>query len=211
VIKLYGLGGTRWVRPYWTAREAGVEFEPVVLNPGRGDTRTPEYLKLHPFAKVPALEDGDFRLFESAAICNYLAEKNPAAGLLPATGTRERALHDQWVSFVISDLEQPLWRVTKHRIAYPEARRSEADIALAKDEWKRFADVLEPLITDHLVGERFTVADIMMAYTLRWATAARLHGENLLARYPRLTAYLARHEARPAFPRELFPAPPPAA
>lgn len=204
-MKIYGISNSRWVRPVWTARELDLPFEPVVVSISKGQTRTPEYRAIHPFAKVPALEDGDVTLFESMAICNYLAAKRPEVGLIPADGTAERRTYDQWVSFVISDLDQPLGRILRHLWVYPEARRSAAEIDLAREDFRRLATALEPILPDTLVGDRFTVADIFLTYTLKWASDVQLLQEDLLVGYPRLQAYVARHEARPAFPRELYP------
>lgn len=198
-IKLYGAGPSRWIRPYWVLTELGVTFEAIEVNLRAGEGRTPEYLAINPFGKLPALVDGDLKLFESAAICTYLADKYAESGLAPNAGTVERALYDQWVSFVISDLEQPLWRITRHKYLYPEAQRSAADIALAREDFKRLAAVVESQIGNYLVGNRFTVADVMMAYTLKWATS-----EDLLAGLPKLKKYLDRHTARPSFPARFF-------
>jgi glutathione S-transferase len=204
MIKLFGFGPSRWVRPYWTARELGLAFDPVTLSFARGEHRSPEHLARQPFGKTPALEDGAFTLFESAAICTYLADQRPDAGLVPAPRTQARAKHDQWMSFVISDLEQPLWRITRHRLLYPEGKRSAAEIELAKDDFRGYAATLEGCLTDHLVGDRFSVADILMTYTLKWSTLERVVGEDLLVDFARLRAYVALHQARPAFPVELY-------
>jgi glutathione S-transferase len=151
------------------------------------------------------MEDGDFRLFESAVMCVYIASKNPEAGLVPTDGTRERALHDQWVSFVISDLDQPLGRITKHTFGYPEGKRSGADIELAREDFKSLALALEDRLPGpYLVGDRFTVADIVLCYSLRWSTMKGLMGEDLLDGTPGLRAYLERHMQRPSFPAELY-------
>jgi len=166
----------------------------------KGENRSPEFLAINPFGKLPALVDDTFTLVESAAICMYLADKYPEKGLAPAVGTQDRALHDQWVSFAISELEQPLWRITRHRYAYPEAKRSPADMELAREDFHATARTFEPLVKkDHLVADRFTVADIMVAYTLKWASMFDLLGE-----HPGLKAYMDKHLARPAFPTQLY-------
>jgi glutathione S-transferase len=205
MIKLYGGGPTRWVKPYWTLKELDVPFEQVKVSITKGETRTPEYKALHPFSKVPAMEDGDFKLFESTAICNYLADKHPDKGLIPKAGTRERAHYDQWMSFVLSELEQPLWRITRHTFGLPEPKRSAADITLAREDFAFLCKRLEPLLGEYVVGERFSVADIAMTYTLKWAVLPIFGGEKSLDEFPRLRAYMDRQMARPAFPRELYP------
>lgn len=199
MITLYGNGASRWVRPYWTLQELGLPFEVKRVSVMKGENRSPEYLAVNPFGKLPALTDGDLTLFESAAICTYLADKHPEKGLIPAVGTRERALHDQWVSFAISELEQPLWRITRHSFAYPEAKRSPAEIALAREDFQKTASTFEPLVNEVLVGSQFTVADILVTYALKWADMFGLLGE-----HKGLTAYMGRQMARPAFPATLY-------
>lgn len=198
-LKLYGVGASRWVRPYWTLKELDVEFEPVVVRLSKGEGKNPEYLNLQPFGKVPALVDGDITLYESAAICTYLGDKFIEKNLIPMGRTRDRALHDQWVCFVISDLEQPLWRIARHTFLYPESQRSPADIALAKTDFLSLAAVVETKIEDYLVGGKFSVADILMSYTLHWASRYKLLDE-----MPKLSAYVKTHTSRPAFPAKLY-------
>jgi glutathione S-transferase len=199
MITLYGNGPSRWVRPYWTLQELGLPFETKRVSVLKGENRAPEFLALNPFGKLPALTEDDFTLFESAAICTYLADGHPDKGLIPTVGTRDRALHDQWVSFAISELEQPLWRITRHTFAYPEAKRSPADIALAREDFHKTASTFEPLVKGVLVGDHFTVADIMVTYALKWADMF-----GMLREHPGLTAYMERHTARPAFPASLY-------
>jgi len=200
MITLYGNGPSRWVRPYWTLQELGVPFEVKRISIMKGEHRSPEYLAINPFAKLPALTDGDFVLFESAAICTYLADKFPDKKLSPPPATRERALYDQWVSFAISELEQPLWRIARNTFVYPESKRQKSDIEMAKEDFHRTARTFEPLVGEHLVGAAFSVADIMVTYGLKWASSLGLLGEQ----HPGLEAYMKRQIARPAFPANLY-------
>jgi glutathione S-transferase len=205
MIKLYGSGPSRWVKPYWVLRELDVAFDPIIISIQKGEHRHPDHLERNPFGKVPVLEDGTFSLFESSAICSYLVDAHPDKRLAPPAGTRERASVDQWVSFAVTELEQPLWRIMKHRFFYPEAARIPADIALACDDFGRLATTLEQKMTgDHMVGEKFSLADVALAYTLRWSRNERILGVDLLAPHPRLASYVETHTSRPAFPRELY-------
>jgi glutathione S-transferase len=205
MIKLYGAGPSRWVKCYWTLRELEVPFEPVVLSLLKGETRTPEFLAKNPFGKIPVLEDGDIRLRESSAICMYLAEKHPEKGLLPKPGSSDRALVNQWVSFAVADLEQPLWRAMKHRFLYPEKTRIPAEVELAHTDFKTLVATLDQQLRhDHAVGDKFTLADLTLAYTLKWSRIERIIGADLLATFPRLIEYTNLHTSRPAFPRELY-------
>lgn len=198
-IKLYGSGPSRWIRPYWMLNELGIKFEAIELKLQNGEGQTPEFLAINPHGKVPALVDGKVILFESAAICTYLADKYPEQGLAPRVGTIDRAYYDQWISFVISDLEQPLWRIVRHRYLYPEGKKSPADIELAKADFLKLAAVVENHVGTFLVGNRFSGADIIMAYTLKWAT-----WDQLLDGFPKLQKYMETHTARSSFPRQFY-------
>jgi glutathione S-transferase len=205
MIKLYGVGSSRWVKCYWTLRELDIQFEPVMMSIQKGETRTPEFLAMNPFGKLPLLEDGDFRLRESFAICTHLAEQHPEKGLLPKPGSRERALVNQWMTFAVADLEQPLWRSMKHRLLYPEKTRIPADVEVAHADFKSLCTTLEKVLPgDHLVGDTFTLADLTLAYTLKWSRIERVIGADLLVTFPRLIEYMRLHTSRPAFPKELY-------
>ena len=199
MITLYGYNRSRWIKPYWTLRELGVPFEAKNVRPDLLRTEHPEVLALNPFAKLPILVDGDFTVFESSAISTYLADKYPEKKLSPKSATRDRALYDQWISLASSDLEQPLWRIAKHSFLYPVEKRSAADKELAREDFLKEVSVLEEQITPYLVGGVFTVADIVMAYTLNWA-----NGYKLLEGFPKVKAYLATHSGRASFPSELY-------
>lgn len=130
-----------------------------------GEHRQPYFLRLNPAGKVPVLVDGDLVVTESAAIVLYLAEKYPEKGLLPAD-LKQRAQVYRWMMFAVTELEQPLWRITKHSTLYPEAKRLPQDIALAKEEFAAMVSVLERHMDKRLfiVGDSITVADCVTAY-----------------------------------------------
>ena len=195
-LELYGVASSRTRRALWVLEESGLSYSFRKLNLRKGEHRLPAYLSLNPNGKVPTLVDGDLTLFESAAICNYVANQVPEAKLIPHLGTRERALYDQWMFWVVSELEQPLWSIGKHRFALPEKLRVPAIIDVALVEWKRPAKVLADALEgrNYLVGESFSCADIMVAHTLQWAVSFGVPlGSEVL------TEYLARMTARPAF------------
>ncbi|SRR5579885_2707689 len=198
-MKLYGFGPTRSIRALWGLRELDAEFEFVPVNLMAGEHRRPEFLRLNPAGKVPVLVDGDLVLTESAAIVLHLAEKYPDKGLLPAD-LRTRAQAYRWVMFAVTELEQPLWRITRHTMLYPEDRRLPADIALAREDFVAMAAVLERHMEGRqfIVGNGLTVADCVTAYVIDWANEQRL-----LEGFPQLRAYLERMYARPKAPQRI--------
>jgi len=90
MLTLYYSPQSRAIRPRWLLEEIGVPYELKRLNLQAGEQKKPGYLKINPNGTVPALVDGDLALFESAAICQYLADKFPEKRLAPPVGTPER-------------------------------------------------------------------------------------------------------------------------
>jgi glutathione S-transferase len=171
----------------------------VPVNLRAGEHRHPDFLRLNPAGKVPVLVDGDLVLTESAAIVLYLAEKYRDKGLLPSD-LHERAQAYRWIMFAMTELEQPLWRIARHTFLYPEAKRSPAEIALAREEFVAMVAVLERHMQgrEYIVGNRVTVADCVTAYVIDWANE-----QHLIDDCPQLRAYLQRMYARPKAPSRI--------
>jgi glutathione S-transferase len=195
-MKLYEFGPTRSIRVRWTLQELGVDFEPIRVNLVAGEHQRSEFLKINPAGKIPVLVDGDLVLTESVAIVLYLAEKYSNKGLLPVN-LDQRAQVNRWLLFAATELEQPLWRISRHTLLYPEEQRLPADVIIASREFKDMATVLEGHMQgrEYVVGNRVTVADFVMAYTLDWGNEDKLLGE-----CPQLLAYMKRMYARPNAP-----------
>jgi glutathione S-transferase len=198
-MKLYGFGPTRSLRALWGLRELDAEFEFVPVNLMAGEHNRPDFLRLNPAGKIPVLVDGDLVLTESAAIVMYLAEKYPTKGLLPAA-LKERAQVYRWLMFAVTELEQPLWRIARHTMLYPEGKRLPDDVALASQEFVAMAAVLDRHMEGRqfIVGDNITVADCITAYTLDWGNERRLIDD-----FPHLRAYLERMYARPKAPQRI--------
>ena len=181
---------TRSQRVLWALHEIGASFDATrVQGPERS---SPEHLARHPLGRVPALElDDGTVIFESAAILLTLGDRYPESGLLPASGTAQRALTCQWLIFGMTEIESPLY----HRIA---ELRAGADPAAETRDGQRFTAAAEALAAAlegraWLLGEPFTVADIVCVGVLGSA-----RGQGLLEPWPVLADYVARGEARPA-------------
>ncbi len=199
MMKLYGFGGTRSLRALWALRELDADFEFVPVNLLAGEHRRPDFLRLNPAGKIPVLIDGDVLLTESAAIVMYLAEKYRDKGLLPAA-LGDRAQVYRWAMFAVTELEQPLWRITRHTRLYPEDKRLPDDVALAGQEFVAMAAVLDRHMEGRqfIVGDSVTVADCITAYTLDWGNERRL-----IDGCPQLRAYLERMYTRPKAPQRI--------
>jgi len=198
-MKLYEFAPTRSIRARWILQELDVDFEPVSVNLPAREHHDPEFLEINPAGKVPVLVDGDLILTESVAIVLYLAEKYRDRGLLPLD-PQLRADAYRWILFAVTELEQPLWRITRHTALYPERDRLPADVTLARREFLTMAVVLEEHMKGrtYMVGDGVSAADFIVAYTLDWADETGLLGE-----YPTLRSYLERMYARPRAPRRI--------
>lgn len=197
-MKLYYAPRTRATRPRWLLEELGVPHELVRLDPKAGETRTPEHLARHPLGHVPVLEDGEVRIFESAAICLWLAERFPEKGMIPPPGTPGRALTYQWVLYAMTELEPPAVRLSALGRA-PEGERDEAAVAKAKEAFHSAVRGLEPTLARgaFLLGDAFTVADLIAAACASWGKALAGWPEDA----PATEAWLAGIKRRPAWKR----------
>jgi glutathione S-transferase len=200
MLQVYGCPNTRSNRVVWALEEAGAAYDYHRIDLFAGEGRKPDYLAINPGGKVPTLVDGDLILTESAAICTYIGDGFPASGLTPPVDSPERAQYNQWCFFVISELEQPLWTIAKHRFALPEKRRVPAVIETAHWEWGVATKVLATGLGERefLVDGQFTAADILAGQCLAWARAFKMP----LGHAP-LDAYADRLLARPALARAL--------
>lgn len=183
----------RAIRVQWLLNELGIECEVVGVNPMDPG---PNFLALNPAGKLPVLVDGDVVMTESAAIPLYLAEKYPEKGLIPKA-LADRGQMYRWIFFLVTEIEQPLWRIALNTTIYPAENRVPADIANATRDCKKMVAVFEHHMTDRevVVGDHLTVADFNAAYTLDWANEAGMLGEA-----PRLRDYLKTMYARPTAP-----------
>jgi glutathione S-transferase len=184
-MKLYGYRNGRTLRALWALEEVGAAYEYVEVDVMRGAGRQPAFLQINPAGKVPVLVDDGQVIAESAAICMHLADKFPESELLPRVGTAERAQCYRWISFVLTELDAPLWLIAKHRFALPKDKRVAGVVETAMWEFCEAAKILATGITDgHLVHDRFTVADILAGHVLLWAKSARISNtEAKLERY----------------------------
>jgi glutathione S-transferase len=196
MMKLYGTPPTRALRVIWLLNELGLEYEMLPVDILQGENKQQDFLTLNPAGKVPVLVDGSLVVTESAAIQLYLADKNPQAGFIPEA-VEDRAQMYRWIFFLVTEIEQPLWRIARHTLLYPEEKRLPQDVDLARQECVEMVAVLERHMEkrEFMVGCRLSVADFNAAYTLDWANE-----EKMLDGTPRLREYLKSMYARSTAP-----------
>jgi glutathione S-transferase len=197
MITIYGKPRSRTVRCLWMAEEIGVAYENVKTDFNRGEARTPEFLRINPNGHVPALVDGDVKLFESLAINLYLARRYGGA-LWPRDVADEGRVF-QWSIWAMTELEEPLLMALIHRKFLPEAQRDARRADQGEAKARKPIGVLEGALDgrEWLVGDAFGVADLNVAAVLLWAPMADID----LSATPRVAAWLDRCTARPALAR----------
>ena len=197
MLTIWGGASTRSMRAHWMAHELGLDYEAKLIGSRTGETQTEAFRALNPKEKIPVLVDDDLVLTESAAIVTYLGDTyGKDSGLVPAPYTRERALYNQWNSFIQMELDaHTLYVLRKHRDLADLYGEAPAAVSTAIEGFHKQIAVAEQAlsVSDFLVGDHFTGADLMMTTTLKWAIAYEVE----LA--PRLIQYSTLHAARPAY------------
>jgi glutathione S-transferase len=199
MITVFGFPNSRSLRVTWMLEELGLPYDYRKVDLFKGEGQLPNYLAINPNGKVPAIVDGDLVLYESGAICTWLGERHPDAGLLPRPDeAMARAACLQWLFFILTELDQPLWNKAKHRFALPRERRVPEAIPTFEWEFYQALRVLDAHLAERefMVADRFTVADIFATHVLVWALSARMELKSAA-----LDAYVARMETRPALAR----------
>jgi len=213
MITLHHLNNSRSQRILWLLEELGQPYE---IKRYQRDPKTmlaPRALRaIHPLGKSPVITDGALTLAESGAIIEYLAERYGAGGLIPATGTPERVRCSYWLHYAEGSAMPPLlMKLVFNRLKTAPAPFFVKPIArnIADKVGRTFIDPQLKLHLDYLegvlganewfVGHTLSVADIQLSFPLE-AFAAR--GE-LGSDHPRLSAFLERIHARPAYQRAL--------
>jgi glutathione S-transferase len=213
MITVHHLNNSRSQRVLWLLEELGLEYEIKRYERDKKTMLAPAALKkVHPLGKSPVITDGNVTVAESGAIVEYLVEKYGEGRLVPPPGTPAKLRYTYWLHYAEGSLMPPLLmklvfkRVEKAPMPFfvrPVAR------AIAKGAGTSFID---PQIKLHLgyieeelgkhawfAGKDFTAADIQMSFPLE-AAASR---GGLDAQWPKLTAFLERIHARPAYQRAL--------
>ena len=191
-MRLHHQPRSRSTRVLWLLEELGVPFDLTVMS--RETKQTPEYRALHPLGRSPVLEEEGGPVFESAALILHIADQNLAAGLIAPLGSHERALQYQWCFFGMTDSEGALMDIARQ--LWKDSGDPDAEIIeRATARFVATAGVIEAALGDdeYLVGNSFSVADIVVGSVLGFARSGEL--SELPAG---VVPYVDRLEARPA-------------
>jgi glutathione S-transferase len=202
-----GMGLARDTRVRWALEEAGLPYEvrPVSFSA----MKEPAHLALHPFGQIPTYEEDELVLFESGAIVFHIASRS--TGLLPDdANARTRAI--TWIFAALNTVEPPILELITAKFLERDKPWSRERLPLIADRIRyRLQQLVARLGGAEWLDGEFSAGDLIMASVL-----LRLRPSGILDEFPRLAAYVARGEARPAYKRAfaaqlaLNTAPPPA-
>ena len=199
-MKLYHCPGSRSVRIVWLLEELGLEYDLVSMPLGDKAMREPEYLKIHPGGRVPALVDGDIALYESGAITEYVLAKHGQGRMVPDQESAEFPQYLQWLHYAEGMMmPQVNIIVVETKFLAPE-KRNDTNVARATKLLTRMLGAVDQHMEgrDYLAGA-FSGADIMTGHAC--FAAQRFDAD--FTPFPHALAYVERIKARPAFAKAL--------
>ena len=193
-LTIYGSPMSRTFRVLWMARELGLSYENVPLDPRTGDTRKPDYLKINPNGHVPAIVDGDYVLWESLAINLYLAKKH--GGPLAPASVEEEGKALAWSMWALTELEDNIVTLVQSVLMPPDRKPDAARVARAKEGLNAPLRVLDAALAQnpYLLGSRFTVADLNVAGVVAGLGIAKFE----LGAWPKVATWLGACTGRKA-------------
>lgn len=192
-LKLYHAAPSRSSIVRWMLEEVGEPYEIEVLSLKAGDQAKPAYLAVNPMGKVPALVADGVVITEVSAICCYLADAYPKAGLAPPIGDARRGPYLKWLFYGPSCVEPAMIDKALNRQPAPRNTAGWADYDTVIEVLRQSVDR-----TPYLLGEQFTAADVVIGSAIRWGMMFKL-----LPELPEFVAYAARLGARPALQRQI--------
>ena len=199
MITIYHSPRSRSQRVVWLAEEIGLPYRLHFVEMFSDGMKAPDYLRIHPLGKVPAIDDDGFILWETTAIVSYLIGRYSDGELLPPRQTQEGARALQWMEFGENSLTVITGEIAAHSGPMPEKWRIPALV----DRGRAIAPALVAVVENALdgrpciLGDRFSAADIMLGFGLGIARHLGLVNDAT----PRTRDYLDRLTARPAYQR----------
>lgn len=199
-MKIYHAPNSRAVRIVWLFEELGLPYEMERFSLGDPAMRSPQFTRISPIGRVPALEDGETVLFESGAILQYVLAKYGDGRLSPSSDSPEFANYLQWLHFCEGMIMPPLNTIAVETLFLTAEQRNQTNIARASKLLSRMLGAVEKGLDgrDYLALD-FSGADIMTGHACLFATRFGADFSDL----PNVSAYVERLKSRPALQRAL--------
>ncbi len=194
-MKIYHAPNSRSVRIVWLFEELGLPYELQSFPLGDASMRTPEYRRVHPMGRVPALQDGDVTIYESGAIVQYVLAKYGSGRMQPEASSPDFAAYLQWLHYAEGMLMPQVNVIVVETMFLPPDKRNPENLARATKLLTRMLEPVDAALAgrEYLAGE-FSGADIMTGHAC--VVSGKLGAD--LSDKPNVAAYVQRLLARPA-------------
>ena len=194
-MKIHHASNTRSVRAIWLMEELGLPYDVEKYKLGDPAMRSPDYLKVHPMGRVPALEDDDVTIFESGAIVEYLLSRHGGGRMRPSPDSADFPLDLQWLHYAEGMIMPPVNTIVVETILLPPERRNDDNVNRATKLLSRMLQAVDAHMEgrEYIAGE-FSGADIMTGHA---CTVSKRLGADVSDK-PNVEAYIKRCNARPA-------------
>ena len=194
-MKLYFAPNSRAVRIAWLLEELGLEYEIEKYTVGDRALRTPEYYKIHPMGRIPVLEDGETRIYESGAIVQYLLARHGKGKFVPGVDDPSFPEYLQWLHYAEGSIMGQVNILVVETILLPPEKRNDVNVNRALKLLRVALGNVDNRLQDrdYLVGN-FSGADIMTGHACFGAMKAGAEIDD----YKHLNAYIDRLLKRPA-------------
>ncbi|KZL29419.1 glutathione S-transferase family protein [Pseudovibrio sp. Ad37] len=188
MYKVIGHPQSRTMRVLWLLEELNLPYEVVPSKPHQEDVYA-----VNPSGKIPALIVDGETIYDSTAICTYLADKHSSLSF--PSGTLDRARQDSFTNFALDEMDSILWMAAKHSFIHPEDQRVPDIKPACRFEWNKSMKLLEKRLGENtwVTGETFTIADIIIGHCAVWAKISKFE-------WPEgpVSEYFSRALSRPA-------------
>ncbi len=209
MIDLHYSSGNANLAPHFILEDLGVDFRLMPVDRTVNAHKSPEYMKMNPFGRIPVLVDGDLVLFESAAICLHLVDNHPGCKLAPALGTPERAHFYKWLMFLTNTIQPDVLIYY-----YPDRYTTDEDARAVKDAAENRLIEFFSQLDEHLgksgpflLGETLTAADYYLLMVSRWGRPLRTPPREMINLGATLGRICERDAVQRAFANEGIEAP----
>lgn len=194
-MKIYHAPNSRSVRILWLFEELGLPYELQSFPLGDASMRTPEYRRVHPMGRVPALQDGDVTIHESGAIVQYVLAKYAGGRMQPEVSSPEFPAYLQWLHYAEGMLMPQVNVIVVETMFLPPDKRNPENLSRARKLLTRMLEPVDAALAgrEYLAGE-FSGADIMTGHAC--VVSSKLGAD--LSDKPNVAAYVERLLARPA-------------
>lgn len=195
MLTIHHAPGTRGFRLIWLCEELALPYELHKVDFSAAYRASEEWRRMNPLGKVPVMSDGDFQMFESGAMLQYLLERHANGRLQPAREDSAYGTFLQWCWFAEATFGRATGEIANHKRAFAAAPKADA-IEEMRDRARACVHALEQALAgkQYLLGALFSAADVMMGYTL--ASFDRNVGDALPAN---VAGYWARLKARAGY------------